>query len=165
MNDLSDAAHQYWMSFALEQADKAEQCGEVPVGAVIVRDDQVIAVGHNQPITDCDPTAHAEVVVLRRAAHTLQNYRLNGCTLYVTLEPCVMCAGAIIHARLSQVVYAASDPRAGACQSVFQLLPTDKLNHRVEVIGDVAAKRAQQKLRRFFQQRRNTSASDGLNGA
>lgn len=145
---------EYWMRHALNLAQHAEAEGEVPVGAVIVRDDAVIAEGWNQPIAGHDPTAHAEIVALRRAGAAEQNYRLADTTLYVTLEPCVMCAGAMIHARIDRVVYGATDPRVGAAGSAFSLLGSDRFNHVVRVEGGVLAERCGDMLRQFFRARR-----------
>lgn len=142
------------MAHALTLARHAAAQGEVPVGAVLVRADEVIGEGWNQPIAACDPTAHAELVALRAGARQLGNYRLGGTTLYVTLEPCVMCAGAILHARIERVVFGACDPRAGAAGSVFDVLETDKLNHRPELIGGVLAAECSALLRAFFASRR-----------
>jgi len=142
------------MRRALELAARAEAEGEVPVGAVLVRDGEVIGEGWNRPIGASDPTAHAELEALRAAARRLGNYRLSGTTLYVTLEPCAMCAGAIIHARVERVVFGASDPKGGAAGSVFALLGTDRLNHRVAVAGGVLAEASAAHLRVFFQRRR-----------
>lgn len=142
------------MALALEQAQLAWQHGEVPVGAVVVCDGVVIATGFNQPIGRHDPTAHAEIVALRAAAERLGNYRLPGCTLYVTLEPCVMCSGAMMHARLARVVYAAQDPKTGACGSVLDLFAEEKLNHHAAVEGGVLAGEAGAMLKAFFAERR-----------
>ena len=142
------------MALALEQAQLAWQHGEVPVGAVVVCDGAVIATGFNQPIGRHDPTAHAEIVALRAAAEHLGNYRLPGCTLYVTLEPCVMCSGAMMHARLARVVYAAQDPKTGACGSVLDLFAEEKLNHHAAVEGGVLADEAGTMLKAFFAERR-----------
>ena len=142
------------MQQALQLARLAEQEGEVPVGAVVVRHGELIGEGYNQPISSSDPSSHAEINALRAAAGRLSNYRLPDAELFVTLEPCVMCAGAITHARIARVVFAASDPRAGAAGSVFQILPTTKLNHHVEVTGGVLAEDSADLLRQFFQQRR-----------
>ena len=142
------------MRRALELAQHAGQTGEIPVGAVLVLDGDVIGEGWNQPIVTHDPSAHAEMVALRAAAQHLKNYRLTGATLYVTLEPCAMCAGAIVHARIARVVYGAPDPKAGAAGSVFSLLDSDRLNHRAEVVGGVLAGECGEMLRRFFQARR-----------
>jgi tRNA(adenine34) deaminase len=143
-----------WMRHALDLARQAEAVGEVPVGAVIVRDNQVLAEGWNRPILGHDPTAHAEIVALRAAGLAEANYRLAGTTLYVTLEPCVMCAGAIIHARVERVVYGADDPRAGAAGSMFSVLGTDQLNHLVQVEGGLLADECGELLRNFFKARR-----------
>jgi tRNA(adenine34) deaminase len=146
-----------FMQLALEQARHAWTLGEVPVGAVVVRDGIVIASGYNQPIGRHDPTAHAEIVALRAAAEKLGNYRLPGCELYVTLEPCVMCSGAMMHARLARVVFGAADPKTGACGSVLNLFEQEKLNHHTEVVGGVLADEASAMLRGFFAERRNAA--------
>lgn len=145
------------MRLALEQARHAWQLGEVPVGAVVVKDGVVIATGYNQPIGSHDPTAHAEIVALRAAADKLGNYRLPGCELYVTLEPCVMCSGAMMHARLARVVYAATDPKTGACGSVLNLFEQEQLNHHTEVVGGVLADEASSMLKAFFAERRHAA--------
>jgi tRNA(adenine34) deaminase len=142
------------MELALAQARRAWDHGEVPVGAVVVKDGEVIATGYNQPIGRHDPTAHAEIVALRAAAEKLGNYRLPGCELYVTLEPCAMCSGAMMHARLARVVYAAPDPKTGACGSVLDLFAQEKLNHHAEVLGGVLAEEAADMLKGFFAERR-----------
>lgn len=142
------------MQLALGQAQQAWQHGEVPVGAVVVCDGEVIASGFNQPIGQHDPTAHAEIVALRAAAAKVGNYRLPGCTLYVTLEPCVMCSGAMMHARLARIVYAATDPKTGACGSVLDLFAQGQLNHHASVEGGVLAVEASAMLRAFFAERR-----------
>lgn len=143
-----------FMRQALEQAQNAWALGEVPVGAVVVKDGQVVATGFNQPIGTHDPTAHAEIMALRTAATLLGNYRLPGCELYVTLEPCVMCAGAMMHARLARVVFGASDPKTGACGSIVNLFEQERLNHHTEVIGGVLAQQCSQLLKDFFAERR-----------
>lgn len=143
-----------YMGLALQEARKAWAQGEVPVGAVVVRDGEVIATGYNQPIGSHDPTAHAEIVALRAAAEKLGNYRLPGCELYVTLEPCIMCSGAMMQARLARVVYAAPDPKTGACGSVVDLFADERLNHHTDVIGGVLADEASQLLKSFFAERR-----------
>ena len=158
--DEQAARDEYWMRRAMELAQTAEEAGEVPVGAVIVRDEQLLAEGWNRPIAGHDPTAHAEIMALRAAGLAAANYRLTGTTLYVTLEPCVMCAGAIVHARVERVVYAATDPRAGAAGSVFSLLENTPLNHQVQVQGGVLADICADMLRQFFRARRKSS-SDG----
>jgi len=143
-----------FMRLALEQAERARLEGEVPVGAVVVKDGAVVAVGYNQPIGRHDPTAHAEIVALRAAAEKLGNYRLPGCELYVTLEPCAMCSGAMMHARLARVVYAARDPKTGVCGSVLDLFAQEVLNHHTEVVGGVLADDASTMLKSFFAERR-----------
>lgn len=143
-----------WMRAALELAQQARDSDEVPVGAVIVKDGVIIGRGWNHPISAHDPTAHAEIIALRVAAQTLNNYRLTGTTLYVTLEPCAMCAGAMVHARVKRLVYGASDPRAGAAGSVFDIVRAPALNHRLEVTGGVLAAECGAVLQRFFEQRR-----------
>lgn len=142
------------MSRALELARWAEVEDEVPVGAVLVRDGQVLGEGGNRPIGDCDPTSHAEIRALREAAARAGNYRLPGTTLYVTLEPCAMCAGALIHARVWRVVFGARDPKGGAAGSVFDILGGDRLNHRVEVEEGVLASECAGLLEDFFRSRR-----------
>ena len=143
-----------FMQHAYEMAKRAEGLGEVPVGAVIVKNDKVIAEGWNRPISESDPTAHAEIVALRNAAKLIQNYRLLDTTLYVTLEPCAMCLGAILHARVKRLVFGAYDPRAGAVESVFQLADEGKLNHRLNCTGGVMAEPCGQLLKDFFRSRR-----------
>jgi len=143
-----------YMRLALEQAQQAWNLGEVPVGAVVVKDGVVIAVGCNQPIGKHDPTAHAEIVALRAAAEKLGNYRLPGCELYVTLEPCVMCSGAMLHARLAKVVFGAADPKTGACGSVVNLFEQEQLNHHTEIEGGVLAEECGAMLKNFFAARR-----------
>ncbi len=143
-----------FMRRALELAREAEAVGEVPVGAVLVRDGEVVAEGFNRPISTRDPTAHAEMVALRAAAARLDNYRLPGTTLYVTLEPCAMCAGAMVHARVERLVYAATDPKAGAAGSVFDVVRSPALNHRLEVVPGVLAAECGTLLRQFFVARR-----------
>lgn len=145
-----------YMRQAIDQAHNAWALGEVPVGAVLVKDGVVIATGFNQPIGTHDPTAHAEIMALRAGAELLGNYRLPGCELYVSLEPCAMCAGAMMHARLSRVVYGAPDPKTGACGSVIDLFAQEKLNHHTEVVGGVLAEDAAAVLKDFFATRRAT---------
>lgn len=144
----------HWMRHALALAELAAREGEVPVGAVLVRDGKLVAEGRNRPIGNHDPTAHAEIQLLREAGKVLNNYRLNDTTLYVTLEPCPMCAGAIVHARVKRVVYATPDPRTGAAGSVYNLLQSNELNHRCEVEGGVLAEESGTLLREFFRARR-----------
>ncbi|MGD0911304.1 MAG: tRNA adenosine(34) deaminase TadA [Terracidiphilus sp.] len=143
-----------FMQAALAEARAAAEAGEVPIGAVVVRDGAMIARGQNRVLRDVDPTAHAEIVAMRAAATALVNYRLNGCTLYVTLEPCAMCAGAMIHARIDRLVFAAADPKAGACGSVLSVLNHPQLNHQMQVEQGIAAEEAAELLRGFFRQRR-----------
>jgi tRNA(adenine34) deaminase len=147
-------ADEYAMRIALDQAQNAWLVGEVPVGAVIMRDGQVLATGYNRPITTNDPTAHAEIVALRHAAQLLENYRLPDCELYVTLEPCAMCAMALMHARLKRVVFGASDPKTGAAGSVVDLFAQAQLNHHTGVQGGVMAEACGQMLSGFFAERR-----------
>jgi tRNA(adenine34) deaminase len=147
------------MRIALAEARKAAEAGEVPIGAVVVHDGAIIAHGQNSVIRSSDPTAHAEIVAIRHAAAILVNYRLNGCTLYVTLEPCAMCAGAMIHARIERLVYGASDPKAGACGSVLSVLNHPQLNHQMEVGQGVLAEECGELLRAFFRDRRFKSES------
>lgn len=148
------------MRQALQRSEKAHEQGEVPVGAVIVANNEIIGEGWNRPIGLNDPTAHAEICALREAARHVSNYRLTGATLYVTLEPCVMCSGALIHARVARVVYGATDPKAGAAGSVFEVLGTDRLNHRIEVTSGVLANECSSLLSGFFRQRREIRKSD-----
>ena len=143
-----------FMSRALELARVAETAGEVPVGAVIVKDGVIVGEGWNRPISMHDPTAHAEIVALRAAAQTLRTYRLLGTTLYVTLEPCAMCAGAMVHARVKRLVYGATDPRAGASGSIFNITQHPALNHRLDVTSAVLAGECAAELRKFFAARR-----------
>ncbi len=145
---------EHWMQRALELAEQAQEAGEVPVGAIVVKDNEIIGVGHNSPISKHDPTAHAEILALRQAGMVQKNYRLPGASLYVTLEPCCMCAGAIIQARLDRLVYAAADPKTGAAGSVFNLLNGEQLNHRVEITGGVLEPDAAWLLSEFFRARR-----------
>ncbi len=142
------------MLAAMEQADRAEALGDVPIGAVIAKDGCIIAAAHNRRIIDRDPTAHAEMLAIRAAATALGDWRLGGCTLAVTLEPCCMCAGAIVLARLDRVVYGASDPKAGAVDTLYRLLSDGRLNHRVEIVSGVLAADCGAKLTRFFQAQR-----------
>jgi len=142
------------MEEALGEARKAAEAGEVPIGAVVVANDRFVGLGQNRVLRDNDPTAHAEMVALRAAAAALGNYRLNGCTLYVTLEPCAMCAGAMIHARLDRLVFAAADPKAGACGSVLEVLNHPRLNHQMVVERGLMAEEAGELLRGFFRDRR-----------
>lgn len=153
-HDLPADADRAYMRRALLLAQRAADAGEVPVGALLVKDDAIVAEGWNQPISGHDPSAHAEMVALRAAAQTLGNYRLTGTTLYVTLEPCVMCAGAIIHARVSRLVFGARDPKAGAVDSIYDVIARPRLNHVVEWSGGVLEQECAAILREFFRARR-----------
>jgi tRNA(adenine34) deaminase len=146
-----------FMDLALEEARRARDAGEVPVGAILVRDGDVIARGHNRPVSSSDPTAHAEIIALRRAGEALGNYRLVGATLYATVEPCVMCCGAIVHARLARVVYGAADPKGGAARSLYHVLDDGRLNHTVMVVDSVRGEESAALLREFFEARRQRS--------
>lgn len=149
------------MRRALSQAQNAWALGEVPVGAIVVKEGEIIATGFNQPIGTHDMTAHAEIMALRAAASILGNYRLPGCELYVTLEPCAMCAGAMMHARLSRIVFGAADPKTGVCGSVLNLFQETRLNHHTEVIGGVLAEECGALLKDFFAMRRAASPRRG----
>jgi len=142
------------MQAALAEARLAAEAGEVPIGATVVRVGEIVARGQNRVLRDVDPTAHAELVALRAAAHAIGNYRLNGCTLYVTLEPCAMCAGAMVHARLDRLVFAASDPKAGAAGSVLAVVNHPQLNHQMLVEQGTLAEESAELLRSFFRERR-----------
>lgn len=144
----------HWMSLALQRAQESDRLGEVPVGAILVQGHTLIAEGWNQPLTTCDPTAHAEIVAIRKAAHCLHNYRLVDTTLYVTLEPCIMCAGAIIHARIKRVVFGAYDPKSGAAGSRFDILRDTRHNHQVDCKGGVLATPCGEILQCFFKAKR-----------
>jgi tRNA(adenine34) deaminase len=145
---------EHWMGLALEEAARGAQAGEVPVGAVVVLDGRLLGSGHNAPIKDCDPTAHAEMVALRAAAREAGNYRLIGATLYATIEPCAMCCGAAIHARVARLVYGADDAKAGAVRSVHRLLDDARLNHQVAVTAGVRATECGARLSDFFRAKR-----------
>jgi tRNA(Arg) A34 adenosine deaminase TadA len=145
---------QIFMGAALAEARQAALAGEVPVGAVLVADGRILARAGNRTITDCDPTAHAEIVVLREVARAIRNYRLPGADLYVTIEPCAMCAGAMIQARIARLIYGADDPKVGAVRSCFSLLNDSRLNHRVEVVPGVLAEDSAALLQNFFAARR-----------
>lgn len=144
----------FWMAAALRLAERAEQAGEVPVGAVVVLDNQIIGEGWNQPISSHDPSAHAEIIALRAAAATLGNYRLTGADLYVTIEPCSMCAGAIVHARIQRLFYGAAEPKAGVVHSQAEFFSQPWVNHSVDCISGVLADSCQLKISEFFQRRR-----------
>ena len=143
-----------WMSLALEQARKAEEKGEVPVGAILVKDGLIIARAHNQPISTNDPTAHAEIQLIRAAGKKLKNYRLTGTSLYVTLEPCAMCLGAIMHARIERIVFGAHDPKTGVCGSSENLMDANCFNHKINLVSGVLENESRQLLKNFFNSRR-----------
>jgi tRNA(adenine34) deaminase len=143
-----------FMDAALEQARLALAAGEVPIGAVLVVDDEIVARAFNQPISSCDPTAHAEVLVVRDAARTIGNYRLTSADVYVTLEPCLMCVGALVHARVRRVIYGAGEPKTGALVSTVHALETPGLNHRFEVIAGVGEEAARELIQQFFREKR-----------
>lgn len=146
--------HHYFMQLALQQAKLAAAAGEVPVGAVLVKNNEVIAAGYNQPIIAHDPSAHAEIIVLREAAKKLNNYRLVGTCLYVTLEPCTMCVGALIHARVEQLIFGAAEPKAGAVISKTKLLDENHFNHKINYLGGVLEEECGKVLSEFFKARR-----------
>jgi len=148
-----------YMRYALNRAIEAGERGEVPVGAIVVVDGEIVAEGFNQPISTNDPTAHAEIVALRRAAAELRNYRLTAATLYVTIEPCQMCVGAMVHARIARLVYGAPEPKAGAIESAMRAHEHPALNHRLEVIGGVLADESREVMQAFFQDRRRAGAA------
>jgi len=150
-----------FMRMALREADRGAREGEVPVGAVLVRDGRVLARAHNRPIHLHDPSAHAEILVLRRAGRKSRNYRLEGCDLYVTIEPCAMCAGAIVQARLRRTVFGAPDPKAGACGTALRVLNHRKLNHRVEITRGVLAGECALVIQEFFRKKRNGPGGTG----
>jgi tRNA(Arg) A34 adenosine deaminase TadA len=147
-----------WMELALEQAALAASAGEVPVGALVIKDGEIIGRGHNRNLLDDDPTAHAEIVALRQAAARLGNHRLTGCVMVATIEPCSMCAGALIHARIARLIYGASDPKAGAAGSVLQVINHPGLNHRMEVTPGVLAAKCSEVLQAFFRQKRQQAS-------
>lgn len=155
-----EESHELWMQEALEEAKKAEAVGEVPIGAVIVRDGQIIARGHNLRETSRDPTAHAEMIAIRAASEALGAWRLLDCTLYVTLEPCPMCAGAIVQSRIPTVVYGTPDPKAGCAGTLMNLLQEERFNHRAELISGILQDRCAQMLTDFFRKLRAKPAGD-----
>lgn len=152
MNKPFDDA--YWMEQALLYAKQAEQLNEIPVGAVLVKDNQLIASGYNRSITDNDPSAHAEMIAVREAGKALNNYRLIDCTLYVTLEPCSMCAGLLVHSRIKRLVFGAPDAKTGSAGSIMNLLQEPRLNHQVEVVGGVLTDKCGNTISEFFKRRR-----------
>jgi tRNA(adenine34) deaminase len=143
-----------FMKIALEEAQKAYNCGEVPVGAVLVQEGNILAQAHNSPIKNNDPSAHAEMMVLRQAGEAIGNYRLEGAELFVTLEPCVMCAGAIVQARLARVIFGARDPKCGAVVSLYNVLNDERLNHKVEITEGILREECGEILSRFFREKR-----------
>ena len=153
-NDKLD--DQYWMNRAIELAKKAAEQGEVPIGAVLVKDGELVGSGWNQPISGCDPSAHAEIMALRNAASNVQNYRLPGTTLYVTIEPCAMCAGAMLHARISKLVFGAPEPRNGAVVSQLNILDNPRLTHQIEWQAGVLEQTCKEQMQSFFRARRNS---------
>lgn len=157
---MSSPSDELWMEEALREARRAQSMGEVPVGAVIVFQGKVIARAGNRNITDNDPTGHAEILALREAGRSIGNYRIADCELFVTIEPCAMCAGAMVHARLKRVIYGADDPKAGAEHSVLQVLNHPSLNHRTDVTRGVLAARCMDLLQEFFRERRARIATD-----
>jgi len=152
MNEPIDDS--YWMELALDYALKAQALNEIPVGAVVVKDNKLIAAGYNRSITDNDPSAHAEMIAVREAGKVLNNYRLIDCTLYVTLEPCSMCAGLLVHSRINRLVFGASDAKTGSAGSIMNLLQEPRLNHQVEVCGGVLAQQCGNTISEFFKNRR-----------
>ncbi len=151
---MSNYTDEHWMNMAYQRAQKAMECGEVPVGAVLVKNNQLIGEGYNQPITSHDPTAHAEVIALRVAGQAIKNYRLVDTIMYVTLEPCPMCASALVHARIAKVIFATQDERIGACGSIFDITNNALLNHRVEVESGMMAKECRELIQSFFIEKR-----------
>ena len=145
---------EFWMEEALREGQRAQTAGEVPVGAVVVHDGRIVGRGSNRPISSNDPTAHAEIIAMREAGQLLGNYRLADCDLFVTMEPCAMCAGAIVHARIRRLVYGATDPKAGAVESVLHVLDNPALNHRVEVKKGVLSGRCMDLVQTFFREKR-----------
>jgi tRNA(adenine34) deaminase len=153
---MADSSHtdEFYMAKALELAEQASAAGEVPVGALVVREGIVIGEGFNQPISSCDPSAHAEIVALRDAANKIGNYRLTGCDLYVTIEPCTMCVGAMIHARIGRIIFGAPEPRAGALVSQLQLMNNNHFNHRIDFSAGVLQQQCGDLMRGFFRRKR-----------
>ena len=151
-----------YMQVAIEQAKIAEENGDVPIGAVIVYKNRIIARAYNQREQLADPTAHAEIIALTQAAAAVQSWRLNGCAIYVTLEPCPMCAGALVAGRIDRLVYGCDDPKTGACKSLFNIVQDERLNHRLEVASGVLAEQCSQQLQEFFQKRRPGKLKTGF---
>jgi tRNA(adenine34) deaminase len=159
MNKLTDEDNKHFMRTAIDQAKIAEENGDVPIGAVIVHNDTIIAKAYNQREQLQDPTAHAEIIALTQAAAALENWHLNGCTMYVTLEPCPMCAGALVLARLDRLVYGCDDPKTGAVKSLYNIVQDNRLNHRLEITAGVLADECSKLLQDFFQKKRLEKAS------
>jgi tRNA(adenine34) deaminase len=153
-NKMISKPDEWWMEEALREAGRARAAGEVPVGAIVVSDGKIVGRGFNRPISSHDPTAHAEIVALREAARTVQNYRLENCELFVTIEPCAMCAGAIMHARIKRLIYGADDPKAGAVCSIIKIVNQERMNHRLEVTRGVLAARSMEAIQSFFREKR-----------
>ncbi|MFN7927260.1 MAG: tRNA adenosine(34) deaminase TadA [Blastocatellia bacterium] len=151
---LENLSDEFWMNFALAEARQAAAVAEVPIGAVIVLDNVIIGSGYNQPIRECDPSAHAEIIALREAAHRIGNYRLTNATMYATIEPCAMCAGALVNARIKRLVYGAAEPRQGAVNSIFQICTNSSLNHQIEITAGVEEAACKALMQSFFQARR-----------
>lgn len=149
-----ESQDEYFMALAIEQAKKADALNEVPVGAIVVLDGEVIGEGYNQPITGCDPTAHAEIIALRQAANNVQNYRLVNADLYVTIEPCTMCAGAIVHSRIRRLIYGATEPKAGVAESQQAIFSQGFFNHQVELVSGVLREQCIETVQAFFKRRR-----------
>ena len=158
--DMLSGEDAAWMELALEQAKLAATAGEVPVGALVIKEGEILGRGHNRNLLDDDPTAHAEIVALREAAAKVGNHRLNGCTLVATIEPCAMCAGALVHARIARLVYGAPDPKAGAAGSVLQVLNHPQLNHRMEIRAGVLSDQCSEILQQFFREKRQQPAAN-----
>ena len=154
IQEITESDDQYWMERAFRLAERAAMAGEVPVGAVLVREGELIGSGWNQPIGSCDPSAHAEIVALRNAASNVQNYRLPGTTLYVTIEPCAMCAGAMLHARVDRLVFGAPEPRNGAITSQLKILDNAELTHQIEWQAGVMEEDCKRQIQGFFRARR-----------
>jgi len=155
---MSMSTDEFYMAKALQLAEQAGAIGEVPVGAILVKDGEIVGEGFNQPISGCDPTAHAEIVAMRNAAKNLNNYRLNDCDLYVTIEPCTMCVGAMVHGRIRRVLFGALEPRAGALQSQLQLMNQSHYNHSIEWQGGVLAQECGDLISSFFRRKRKSKS-------
>ncbi len=155
---MSMSTDEFYMAKALQLAEQAGAIGEVPVGAILVKDGEIVGEGFNQPISGCDPTAHAEIVAMRNAAKNFNNYRLNDCDLYVTIEPCTMCVGAMVHGRIRRVLFGALEPRAGALQSQLQLMDQSHYNHSIEWQGGVLAQQCGDLISSFFRRKRKSKS-------